>query len=141
MRSSDAALRVAALAIAVALFVVVRGERRVTATFAVAVAPRLPPALAVAPPLPAEVSVTLSGPWSGIRGLDGADLGPAVIDLSRAGPGAAPWVVRPEALHVPRGVHVESIYPSQGTTVLSHPEGAQPTATDQPGDLAGPPVR
>jgi YbbR domain-containing protein len=141
MRSSDAALRVVALAIAIALFVVVRGERRVTVSFAVPVAPRLPPALAVTSPLPAEVSVTLSGPWSRLRGLEGADLGPAVIDLSRAGPGTVAWVVRPEGLYAPRGVRVESIYPAQGTIVLAHPEGAQPSASGQPGDLAGAPVR
>jgi hypothetical protein len=141
MRSSDPVLRVVALAIAVALFVVVRGGRRVTVTFAVPVAPRLPPALAVTQPLPTDVSVTVSGAWSRVRAIDGAELGPAVIDLTRAGPGAVPWVVRPEALHLPRGVRVESIYPAQGTVVLSRPEGASAPASGAPGDLPVPGVR
>lgn len=142
MRSSDPVLRVVALAIAVGLFVVVRGERRVTVSFAVPVAPRLPPALAVAQqPLPADVSVTVSGPWSRIRAIEIADLGPAVIDLTRAGPGVVPWAVRPEALRVPRGVRVESIYPAQGTIVLAHPDGGPPPTSGQPGDLVQPPVR
>jgi hypothetical protein len=126
MRSSDPVLRLVALAIAIGLFVVVRGERRVTLTFTVPLAPKLPPALAVAEALPADVSVTVSGPWSRLRAIEGDDLGPAVIDLTRAGPGAVPWVVRPEALHVPRGIRVESIYPAQGTIDLTHPDGAPP---------------
>jgi hypothetical protein len=125
MRSSDPVLRLVALAIAVGLFVVVHGERRVTVTFAVPLAPRLAAGFA-ADSLPADVSVTVSGPWSRLRAIDGEDLGPAVIDLTRAGPGSVPWVVRPEALHVPRGVRVESIYPAQGTVELRHPDGALP---------------
>jgi hypothetical protein len=126
MRSSDPALRLVALAIAIGLFVVVHGERRVTLTFNVPVVPRLPPALAAAERLPADVSVTVSGPWSRLRAIEGEDMGPAVIDLSRAGPGAVPWVVRPEALRVPRGIRVDSIYPAQGTVELRHPDGALP---------------
>jgi hypothetical protein len=121
MRRSDAVLRLLALASAVVLVVVVRGERQVTVAFSVPVSPRIAPALVVAGPLPADVSVTVSGPWSRLRALAGADLGPAVLDLTRAGPGAAPWSIRPEALHVPRGVHVESIYPAQGTVELAPP--------------------
>ncbi len=124
MRSSDAGLRVLALVVAVALLVVVRGERVVTLGYTVPLLPRLPPGLAVAGPLPADVIVSISGPWARLRVIDPADLGPVVADLSRAGPGAAPWSVRPEALHVPRGVRVDSIYPSQGTVEL------RPTTAD-----------
>jgi hypothetical protein len=127
MRRSDPVLRLVALAIAIGLFVVVHGERRVTLTFTVPLAPRLGAGLAAADPLPADVSVTVSGPWSRLRAVDGEDLGPAVIDLTRAGPGSVPWVVRPEALHLPRGVRVESIYPAQGTVELRHPDGALPS--------------
>lgn len=126
MRSSDPLLRLVALAVAIGLVVVVHGERRVTVTFTVAVAPKLAAGLAPAEPLPADVIVTVTGPWSRLRAIDGEDLGPAVIDLTRAGPGAVPWVVRPEALHVPRGVRVESIYPAQGSVELRHPDGALP---------------
>jgi hypothetical protein len=126
VRSSDGWLRLLATAIAVGLFVVVRGERQVTLLFTVPVAPRLPPALAAAGPLPADVSVTVSGSWSRLRAVDPDALGPAVVDLTRAGPGTVPWVVRPEALHVPRGVRVESIYPAQGTIELSRPDPSPP---------------
>ncbi len=125
MRSSDLLLRLFALAAAVGLFLVVRGERQVTLTFAVPVAPRLPPATSAAGPLPADVSVTVSGPWSRLRAVDGDDLGPAVVDLTRAGAGTVAWVVRPEALHVPHGVRVESIYPAQGTVELARTDAAR----------------
>lgn len=128
MRSSDAALRLVAVAIAVGLFVVVRGERQVTLTFAVPVAPRVPPSLAVASPNPAEVSVTVTGPWSRLRAVAGADLGPVVVEVARAVPGTASWLVRPEAFHAPRGVRVDSIYPAQGTIELSRADGTPPPA-------------
>ena len=57
MRSSDLLLRLVSVAVAVGLFLVVRGERQVTLTFSVPVAPRLPPAVSAAGPLPADVSV------------------------------------------------------------------------------------
>jgi hypothetical protein len=126
VRSSDLLLRLLAIAIAVAVFVLVRGERVVTTTFAVSLVARLPPALEPSAPLPADVSVSVSGPWSRLRAIDGGDLGPAVVDLSRAGPGPAAWVVRPEAVHVPRGVRVESIYPAQGSVELRPAPGAEP---------------
>ena len=136
MRSSDLALRLVAVAVAVGLFVVVRGERQVTLTFSVPIAPRLPPAASAATALPADVSVTVSGPWSRLRALDGEDLGPAVVDLTRAGAGTVPWLVRPEALHVPHGVRVESIYPAQGTVTLARtdaaPQGPALTLPDGP---------
>jgi hypothetical protein len=125
MRSSDLLLRLVSVTVAVGLFLVVRGERQVTLTFSVPVAPRLPPAVSAAGPLPADVSVTVSGPWSRLRAIDGEDLGPAVVDLTRAGAGTVPWVVRPEALHVPHGVRVESIYPAQGTVELARSEPAR----------------
>jgi hypothetical protein len=137
VRSSDLLLRFVAVAIAVGLFLVVRGERQVTVTFSVPIAPRLPPATSAAGPLPADVSVTVSGPWSRLRVIDGDDLGPAVVDLTRAGAGTVPWVVRPEALHVPHGVRVESIYPAQGTVELGRPDAAR--AGPAAGLPAGPP--
>jgi hypothetical protein len=126
VRSSDAVLRLVSVAIAVGLFVVVRGERQVTLTFVVPVAPRVPPSLAAASPNPADVSVTVTGPWSRLRAVEGVDLGPAVVDLTRAGPGTVSWLVRPEALHAPRGVRVDSIYPAQGTIELSRADGIAP---------------
>jgi hypothetical protein len=126
VRSSDAALRVLALVVAVALLVVVRGERTVTVSVNVPLAPRLPPALGVAGSLPADVSVSLAGPWSRLRAIDPADLGPALADLTRAGPATAAWSVRPETLHVPRGVRVASIYPATGTVELRAPATEPP---------------
>ncbi len=123
MRGSDAWLRLVSVVVAVGLLLVVRGERQVTLALTVPVSPRLPPALAPAGALPAEVTVTVSGAWARLRTLDGAGLGPAVLDLTRAGPGSAQWTVRPEALHVPRGVRVDSVYPVQGAVELVRPGG------------------
>ncbi len=130
MRSSDPVLRLVAIVIAVGLFVIVRGQRQVTVTFTVPVAPTLPAALEIAGPLPAEVSVSVSGPWSRLRSVEGDDLGPAMVDLTRAGPGVVPWVVRSEPLHLPNGVRVESIYPAQGTIELRRAAGAVETHPD-----------
>ncbi len=124
MRGSDPVLRLVALAIALGLFVIVRGERQVTVAFTVPLATKLPPAMELAGPLPSDVTVSVSGPWSRLRPVDGDELGPAVVDLTRAGPGLVPWVVRPEALHLPHGVRVESIYPAQGTVELRRADGA-----------------
>ena len=65
--------------------------------------------------LPAEVTVTVSGPWARLRVLDSTRVGPIRIDVTRAGAGQAAWRVRAEALHLPHGLRVESITPSQGT--------------------------
>ena len=104
--------------IAIALLVVVHGERTVSTAYDVPLELRLPARLAAATPVPVEVSVSVSGPWARIRGLDGESLGPVIVDLRRAGPGEAAWFVKSEALRLPRGVRVDSIYPSHGTVEL-----------------------
>ncbi|HTP53151.1 MAG TPA: hypothetical protein VMK42_20855 [Anaeromyxobacteraceae bacterium] len=117
MRPSRLPLQLLALGIAVSLFVLVRGERRIALTYSVPCEVRLPPGLAAAS-LPADVSVSVSGPWSRLRSLDPASLGPIRLDLTRAHAGTASWSVRPEVLHLPRGVRVDSIFPAQGTVDL-----------------------
>ena len=89
MRQSDLGLQLLSFAMAMGLLFVVHGEQRVSYTFSVPLEARLP-----------------------------AGLGPVTIDLSRTGPGVASWFVRPESLHLPSGVRVESLYPSQGTVDL-----------------------
>jgi len=111
-------LALVALAISLALFVLVRGERRVALSYAVPCAVTLPPGLAPATPLPPDVTVTLSGPWSRLRSLTPEGFGPIRVDFSRPRPGTAAWTVRPESLHLPRDVHVDSVFPSQGTADL-----------------------
>lgn len=118
MRQSNLGLQLLSFAMAIALLVVVHGERRFSYTFTVPVEARLPAGLEPAAPLPDSLRVSVSGPWARLRSLDGADFGPVTIDLSRTGPGSAPWFVRPESLRVPAGVRVESLYPSQGTVDL-----------------------
>ncbi len=118
MRRSDLHLKLLSLALAAALLVVVRGERRAALTFRVPLEARLPNGLEPAAPLPAQLRVSISGPWARLRALDESELGPVTIDLSRTGRGVASWSVRPESLRVPSGVRVESVYPSQGTVVL-----------------------
>jgi hypothetical protein len=118
VRQSDLALRLLSVAMAVALLFVVHGERRVSYTYTVPLAARLPTGLEPAAPLPRNLRVSVSGPWARLRSLEAADLGPVTIDLSRTGQGVASWFVRPESLHLPPGVRVESLYPSQGTVDL-----------------------
>ncbi len=118
MRQSKLALQILSLAMAVALLFVVHGERRVSYTFTVPLEARFPVGLEPAVPLPDSLRVSISGPWAQLRSLDGADLGPVTLDLSRTGPGVASWFVRPESLHLPPGARVESLYPSQGTVEL-----------------------
>ncbi|HEX9289993.1 MAG TPA: hypothetical protein VF904_10740 [Anaeromyxobacteraceae bacterium] len=118
MRQSDLSLRLLSIAMAMALLFVVHGERRVSWAFTVPIEAKLPSGLEPASPLPPSLRVSVSGPWASLRSLDGSELGPITIDLSRTGPGVASWFVRPESLRLPSGVRVESLYPSQGTVEL-----------------------
>jgi hypothetical protein len=118
VQRSDVGLRVLAVLLAAALLFVVHGERRVSYSYRVPLEARLPNGVEPTAPLPGHLRVSVSGPWAQLRSLDGADLGPVTIDLSRTGPGAASWYVRPESLHLPAGVRVESLYPSQGIVHL-----------------------
>jgi hypothetical protein len=106
------------LGLALALLVVVHGERRVTYALSVPFEARLPAGLEPATPLPNSLRVALSGPWARLRTLDAGDLGPVIVDLSRTGPGVASWSVRPESIHLPPGVQVQSIHPAQGMVEL-----------------------
>jgi hypothetical protein len=118
VKRSDLGLKLLSLAMAAALLVVVRGERRASWTVTVPLEARLPEGLEPAAPLPESLRVSLSGPWARLRSLEGGDIGPVTIDLSRTGAGVASWFVRPESLRLPSGVRVESLYPSQGTVSL-----------------------
>jgi hypothetical protein len=118
VRRSELLLWVVSVAIAMALFAVVRGERRVTAVFTVPVSAALPGGAGEPTSLPDEVSVAISGPWARLRVLDAAALGPAHVEVARTARGFLVWHVRPEALHVPPGTRVESITPSQGAVDL-----------------------
>jgi len=118
VRQSDLSLRLLSIAMAMALLFVVHGERRVSWAFTVPIEAKLPSGLEPASPLPPSLRVSVSGPWASLRSLDGSELGPITIDLSRTGPGVASWFVRPESLRLPSGVRVESLYPSQGTVEL-----------------------
>ncbi len=118
MPPSDLRLKLLAVAIAVALFLVVRGERRVTTSFAVPVEARIPAGVAAASTLPEHLTVSVSGPWVRLRALDAAEIGPVAVEVSRTSPGLATWFVRSESLHLPSGVRVESLHPAQGTVEL-----------------------
>ncbi len=118
MKQSDLGLKLLSLLMAAALLVVVRGERRASWAVTVPIEARLPEGLEPAVPLPSSLRVSLSGSWARLRSLDGAEVGPVTIDLSRTGAGVASWFVRPESLRLPSGVRVESLYPSQGTVSL-----------------------
>ncbi|HTP24477.1 MAG TPA: hypothetical protein VMK12_02310 [Anaeromyxobacteraceae bacterium] len=118
MRRSERGLLLLSVAVALALLFVVHGERLVSYSFSVPLEARLPSGLEATTPLPANLHVSVSGPWARLRSLDGSDIGPVTIDLSRTGPGVASWFVRPESLRLPAGVRVESLYPSQGTVEL-----------------------
>ncbi len=122
MQRSDAVLRLLAVVLAAALLFVVHGERRVSTSFRVPLEARLPNGVELTAPMPAYLRVSVSGPWARLRSLDASELGPVTIDLSRSGPGVASWYVRPESLHLPPGVRVESLYPSQGNVHLERDE-------------------
>ncbi|HET6439302.1 MAG TPA: hypothetical protein VFG59_14630 [Anaeromyxobacter sp.] len=119
LRRSELGLRALSFALAFALLVVVHGERRVSTTFTVPVEVEIPGPVEPAAALPTSLRVSVSGPWARLRSLQGSDLGPVTIDLSRTSPGLASWSVRPESLHLPSGVQVVSLYPSQGTVELT----------------------
>ena len=119
---SERGLLLLSIVLAAALLFVVRGERRVSYSYRVPIEARLPSGIEPTAPLPAHLRVSVSGPWARLRSLDGGDLGPVTIDLSRTGAGVASWYVRPESLRLPPGVRVESLYPSQGIVHLQKDE-------------------
>ncbi|MGC3998522.1 MAG: hypothetical protein QM767_14080 [Anaeromyxobacter sp.] len=132
MPRSDLALRAISLAAAVALVVVVHGEKRTTLTYQVPLA-----AGASAGRLPSVVNVTVSGPWARLRRLDAAALGTAEVALSPGARGTATWYVLAEKLSVPHGLRIDSIHPAQGTLELratARPSGtpSQPEQGEQP---------
>lgn len=115
---SNLGLRFLSLLIALVLFLVVRGERHVSQRYEVPLRVRLPVGVAPSGSMPNHLRVSLTGPWARLRSLRGKDIGPVTLDLSATGPGTATWFVRADALRLPSGVHVESIYPSQGEVEL-----------------------
>ena len=118
MRRSDHLMWLLSVAIALALLVIVRGERRVTAAYVLPVDADLPAGTVSSAALPEEVTVVVSGPWARLRGLDPAKVGPVRVELARGSRGVVAWRARPEALHVPSGARVESITPAQGSVEL-----------------------
>ncbi len=118
MRRSDHLMWLLSVAIALALLVIVRGERRVTAAYVLPVDADVPEGSVASASLPDEVTVVVSGPWARLRGLDAEKLGPVRVELSRGTRGVVAWRARPEALHVPSGARVESITPAQGSVEL-----------------------
>ena len=121
MRRSELGLAALSVAMAAALLFVVHGERRASVALTVPVEARLPQGLEPAAPLPATLQVAVSGPWARLRALDARELGPILIDLSRTRSGTTSWSVRPESVRTPAGVHVDSVYPSQGVVELDRP--------------------
>ncbi len=119
VRRPEYGLLVLSFALAFALMVVVHGERRVSTTFTVPLEAQLPASLEPALALPTTLRISVTGPWARLRSLHASDLGPVTIDLSHTSPGVASWSVRPESLHLPPGLSVESVYPSQGTVQLT----------------------
>lgn len=121
MRRPDLPLALLALGVAVALLLVVRGEKRVSRAYTLEVQAALPAGLHPDGPLPAEATVSVVGPWSRLRTLDPGAVGPLRLELSRATPGVATWYLKPEAIRLPRGVRVEAVHPAQGTVDLRRP--------------------
>lgn len=118
MPRSDLLLRLLALGIAVGLFLVVVGDRRVSVSYALPLAPTYRAGVTPAQALPAEVTLSISGPWARVRMVDPTAVGPITVDLTQDGPGTHAWFIRPEAIRLPRGVRVDSIHPAQGTVEL-----------------------
>jgi hypothetical protein len=123
VQRTDLALRLVAGVIAVSLFLIVSGDRRVTASYTVPVVAAQPAgARAAATPPPAAVTVVLSGPWARLRGVSAETLGPIRLDLTREASGLRTWYVRSEETlerRLPRGVRLEDIrledlHPAQG---------------------------
>lgn len=121
MRRSDLARMALSVGIAVALLLLVHGEKRYSVTYSVPVVTAVPGSLEASGPLPSEATVSVSGPWALLRGLQPRSLGPLRAELSRSTPGMATWYVKPDTLRLPRGVRVDAIHPSQGSVDLRRP--------------------
>jgi hypothetical protein len=125
---SDLSLRLLALVIAMALLLVVHGEKSTTVTWELPLAVALPAGVEPAQPLPEAVSVSISGPWATLRSLRPEALGAVPVVLTRTGPGFSAWYTRPEALHLPRGLRIDAVHPAQGSVELRRGPSVEPSS-------------
>lgn len=112
----DLALKVLALILAFALWVVVSAPRRERVSERAFAAPLsvvdMPQQLVITTPVPDTVSVRLRGRESDLRSLSSQNL-EVTVDVSWAAPGEATITLRPQAINVPPGVEVLSIDPNK----------------------------
>jgi hypothetical protein len=109
-------LKMAALAIAVAVWFSLSGERRERTSERSYHIPlsivNIPPRSLIASPLPPSVDVRLRAPFTALRRLEPEKL-EAVLDLSEAEPGERVYRLTPEDVNVPPDVEVISLVPQE----------------------------
>jgi YbbR domain-containing protein len=104
-------LKLVSLAIAVTLFVIVRGDQDASTGVTVKVMYALPSDRVLVSEPPAQVKVGLRGRWTRLSHLDERDVDPIRIDLSTVDDGELR--LRDDMIHVPAGVRVSSISPAE----------------------------
>ncbi|HEY3173595.1 MAG TPA: CdaR family protein [Thermoanaerobaculia bacterium] len=114
-------LKILALAIAVAVWFALSGERRERISERSYRIPlslvNIPFRTIVASPLPGAVDVRVRGPFTALRGLEPEKL-EAVIDLLNATPGEKTYRLAPEDINVPPEVEVIALSPGEVRVLL-----------------------
>lgn len=114
----NAALKAVSFALALTLFILVRGEKETERAVRVGVAYIRPADRVLVNEVPDGVDVWVRGPWTKIKRLDPTDVDPIVIDLSRATDGEL--TLEASMLHVPSGLHIVSFRPPKLTLQFEH---------------------
>jgi len=115
--------KILALAIALAVWFALSGERRERISERSYRIPlslvNIPARTIVASPLPGAVDVRVRGPFTALRGLEPEKL-EAVIDLLNATPGEKVYRLAPEDINVPPEVEVIALSPGEVRVVLDN---------------------
>jgi YbbR domain-containing protein len=118
-----------ALLTSIALWYGVAGQRRERISEKRLLAPltliNIPQNLVITSDVPERVAVGLRGPLSALREAEAGASLDAVLDLASAQPGTRTFTIKESAIHVPEGVQVVSIEPSQITLKLERIESRQ----------------
>lgn len=104
-------LKAVSLGLALALFVLVRGDKDTERMVRVGLAYTKPTDRDLITDVPDGVDVRVRGPWTRIKRLDPSEVDPIVIDLTKANDGDIP--ITEDMIRLPAGLRVASVRPSR----------------------------
>jgi YbbR domain-containing protein len=116
--TEDWTVKLFSLGVAVLLFLFVTVENATSVDVDFRIEYRTADDILVTNDAPTVLHATLQGPWARLRTFETTDLEPAVLDLSRAEPGAQRHSIDLSAVTAPGGMKVVAIRPSEVEVTL-----------------------